>query len=48
MAAVQEIRDELRERLDVLNGKGNFFEAQVLELLTAYDIGDVGEGWVLQ
>ena len=37
-AAVQAIRDELRERLDVLNGEGKLLEAQRLEQRTAYDL----------
>ena len=37
-AAVQAIRDELRERLDVLNGEGRLLEAQRLEQRTAYDL----------
>ncbi len=37
-AAVQAIRDELRERLDVLNGEGRVLEAQRLEQRTAYDL----------
>ncbi|MFL0760793.1 MAG: excinuclease ABC subunit UvrB, partial [Prochlorococcus sp.] len=37
-AAVQAIRDELRERLEVLNGEGKLLEAQRLEQRTAYDL----------
>jgi len=37
-AAVQAIRDELRQRLDVLNGEGRLLEAQRLEQRTAYDL----------
>ncbi len=37
-SAVQAIRDELRERLDVLNGEGRLLEAQRLEQRTSYDL----------
>jgi excinuclease ABC subunit B len=36
--AIQEIRSELRERLDVLNGQGRLLEAQLLEQRTTYDL----------
>jgi len=37
-AAIQAIRDELRERLDVLNLQGRLLEAQRLEQRTTYDL----------
>jgi len=36
--AIKEIRTELRERLDVLNGQGRLLEAQRLEQRTTYDL----------
>ena len=36
--AIQAIRTELRERLDVLNGQGRLLEAQRLEQRTTYDL----------
>lgn len=36
--AIQAIRSELRERLDVLNGQGRLLEAQRLEQRTTYDL----------
>ncbi|MCP9933285.1 excinuclease ABC subunit UvrB [Cyanobium sp. Candia 9D4] len=36
--AIQAIRAELRERLDVLNGQGRLLEAQRLEQRTTYDL----------
>ena len=36
--AILEIRSELRERLDVLNGQGRLLEAQRLEQRTTYDL----------
>jgi excinuclease ABC subunit B len=36
--AIQEIRDELRQRLDHLNGQGRLLEAQRLEQRTMYDL----------
>lgn len=36
--AIQAIRNELRERLDVLNGQGRLLEAQRLEQRTTYDL----------
>ena len=37
-AAIQEIRHELRQRLDELNGQGRLLEAQRLEQRTTYDL----------
>jgi len=37
-AAIQAIRDELRERLDLLNLQGRLLEAQRLEQRTSYDL----------
>jgi excinuclease ABC subunit B len=37
-AAIQAIRAELRERLEVLNGQGRLLEAQRLEQRTTYDL----------
>ena len=36
--AIQAIRNELRERLDLLNGQGRLLEAQRLEQRTTYDL----------
>jgi len=36
--AIQAIRNELRDRLDVLNGQGRLLEAQRLEQRTTYDL----------
>ena len=36
--AIKEIRTELRERLDLLNGQGRLLEAQRLEQRTTYDL----------
>ena len=41
--AIREIRQELRDRLDVLNGEGKLLEAQRLEQRTKYDLEMLGQ-----
>ena len=42
-SAINAIRLELRERLDVLNGEGKLLEAQRLEQRTKYDLEMLGQ-----